>query len=244
MGGMPGKCVLFLVALASAPTAAAQIPDEFKNLQVFPEDIDKDDLIDVMRQFSFALDVRCQHCHVGGDGTSFEGVEFDKDGPTKEKARFMVRMTRQINNELLVEVPAREFPPLDIQCKTCHRGQSKPMLLTQDMRIAIDANGVQAGIDRYRMLRETSERAGAFDFREWEVNTLAEELADEGRDEDAIAIYELNQEYFPESVSIAMALAGLYEAVDDTEAAIRNYEKVLEVNPEHEGAKARLDALR
>lgn len=241
---MLGKCVFFVVALTSAATAAAQIPDEFKNLQVFPEDISKDELIDVMRHFSFALDVRCQHCHVGGDGTSFEGVEFDKDGPTKDKARFMVRMTRQINNELLVEVPGREFPPLEVQCKTCHRGQSKPMLLTQAMRIAIDANGVQAGIDRYRMLREEYENAGAFDFREWEVNSLGEELADEGRDRDAIAVYELNQEFFPQSVSIAMALGGLNESVDDTDAAIRNYEKVLEMNPEHKGAKERLDALR
>ena len=118
------------------------------------------------------------------------------------------------------------------------------MLLTQEMRLALDADGVEAGIDRYRKLREDSEHAGAFDFREWEVNTLAEDLRKEDRAQDAIAIYELNQEFFPESVSIAMALGSLYESVDDTAAAIKNYERVLAASSDHEGAQARLDALR
>lgn len=236
----------FVTALIMAvpSLAAAQIPDEFKNLQVFPEDISKAELVETMRQFSFALGVRCQHCHIGGDGISFEGVEFDKDGPAKENARFMVRMTRRLNEEILAEVPNRQTPPLRIECKTCHRGRPTPMLLTREMRRALDTNGVEAGIDRYRTLREEYEHAGAYDFREWEVNTLAEELEREGRARDAIAIYELNQEYFPESVSIAMALGRLYESIGDTEAAARNYETVLAVNPEHEGARARLDALR
>ena len=241
---MMSRAVFFGVAIAVAPLATAQIPDEFKNLQFFPEDISRGELIGAMRHFSFALGVRCQHCHLGGDGVSFEGVEFDKDGPTKKKARFMLRMTRNLNEEILPEIPERDTPPLRIECKTCHRGQSKPMLLTQEMRLAVDANGVEAGIDRYRKLREESEHAGAFDFREWEVNTLGEKLQEEGRARDAIAIYELNQEFFPESVSIATALGGLYESVDDTAAAIRNYERALAASPEHEGAKSRLDALR
>jgi tetratricopeptide (TPR) repeat protein len=118
------------------------------------------------------------------------------------------------------------------------------MLLTQEMRVALDAAGVDAALDRYRMLREEYEHAGAYDFREWEVNTLAEDLQEAGRDEDAIAVYELNREYFPESVAIAMRLGQLYENVDDTAAAIASYERVLAANPDHEGAKARLEALK
>ena len=47
-----------------------------RNLQYFPKDIKRDELILRMREFSFALSVRCQHCHAGGDGISFEGVDF------------------------------------------------------------------------------------------------------------------------------------------------------------------------
>ena len=217
MATMLTRAVVFLVAIAVSPPGMAQIPDEFRNLQLHPQDISRDELIDIMRHFSFALDVRCQHCHVGGDGISFEGVEFHKDGPTKERARFMIRMTRNLNDEVLSQLPGDE-PALRIQCKTCHRGRSKPMLLTQEMRLALDENdGVEAAVARYRELRESSANAGAFDFREWEVNTLAEQLAREDCPGDAIAIYELNQEFFPESVSIAMTLGGLYESVDDTE---------------------------
>lgn len=244
MNAMRGQSFVLVAALTVSVRVGAQIPDEFRNLQVFPEDISRDELVDAMRHFSFALDVRCQHCHVGGDGVSFDGVEFDKDGPIKNKARFMIRMTRNLNDNVLSEIPDRDEPPLLIQCKTCHRGRSKPMLLTQEMRLALDASNVEAATDRYRILRETAMSVGAFDFREWEVNTLAEELADEDRPYVAIAIYELNAEFHPESVSIAWALGELYESVDENEAAIASYERVLELQPEHEGAQARLDALR
>ena len=244
MAVMPGKILIFLAAIALAVPAAAQLPDEFKNLQFFPEDIEKDALVNQMRHFSFALGVRCQHCHVGGDGVSFAGVEFDKDSPAKERARFMLQMTDDLNEKVLAELPDRDDPPLRVRCKTCHRGRPKPMLLTQEMRIAIDSHGVDAGIDRYRMLREQYENAGAYDFREWEVNTLGEDLQEEGRDGDAIAVYELNQEFFPDSIAIALKLGQLYENVEETEAAIANYERVLEENPDHEHAKARLKALR
>ena len=47
-------------------------------------------LIQRMREFSFALGVRCQHCHAGGNGVSLEGVSFKSDDRliilTKEEA--------------------------------------------------------------------------------------------------------------------------------------------------------------
>ena len=53
---------------AGACPAAAQIPEKFVNLQVLPKDLARDSLVQIMRGFSFALGVRCQHCHSGGDG--------------------------------------------------------------------------------------------------------------------------------------------------------------------------------
>src|SRR5690349_6867594 len=73
--------------------ASAQIPEKFENLQYFPKDIPRDTLVNVMRGFSFALGVRCQFCHAGGDGVSFQGVNFASDDKvTKRNARFMLRM--------------------------------------------------------------------------------------------------------------------------------------------------------
>jgi hypothetical protein len=39
----------------------------------FPQDITAEALTQRMREFSFALNVRCQYCHAGGDGVSFDG---------------------------------------------------------------------------------------------------------------------------------------------------------------------------
>ena len=63
--------------------------------------------------------------------------------------------------------------------------------------------------------------AGMFDFGEWEVNVLAERLQREGREADAIAVYELNADHHPESLSIQFSLGALYESQGDIESAIR-----------------------
>ena len=229
----------------SATGAGAQIPDEFTNLQVLPEDISRGELLDVMRGFSFATGLRCQGCHTGGDGQSFVGVDFADDGdPDKRKARYMLGMVREINGSLLADMPDRDDRPLEIGCKSCHRGQAKPLLLTQDLRIALDEGGAESMASRYRFLRENFATAGAFDFREWEMNTLAEGLAREGRPADAAAVYELNAEFHPESAAIQGSLGQLYEALGDTTRAVARYERLLELAPDNAGARARIEALR
>jgi hypothetical protein len=242
-----GATVALLTLVSTVVTwpLHAQIPEEFTNLQVLPERISRDSLLDVMRGFSLDLNVRCQYCHVGGDGISFEGVEFDRDDdPDKRKARFMMRMTENLNRQVLPLMPERDEPPLEMQCKTCHRGLARPTLLTQDLGWVIDRHGVDSAAVRYRMLRDRLGMSGAYDFGEWEMNTLAERLQKAGRFQDAIGVYALNAEFFPESVSIAFSLGGLYEVVSDTAAAIRSYERVLELQPGNERAQARLDTIR
>ena len=58
------------------------------------------------------------------------------------------------------------------------------------------------------------------------------------------AIYELNLEFYPRSSGILFGVAQLYEEIDDTEAAIGYYERVLELRPGDPTVTARLEALR
>src|SRR6476646_5252242 len=81
-----------VLALSTSAAARQEVPWKGKNLQFFPADIQRDVLTQRMREFSFALGVRCQYCHFGGDGISFDGVSFGSDEkPTKAKARAMLR---------------------------------------------------------------------------------------------------------------------------------------------------------
>ena len=222
-----------------------QSQEPLKNLQFYAKDLSSPELMQRMRDFSFALGVRCQYCHIGGNGISFNGVVFESDeDPDKVKARFMLRMTENLNKKVLPGLPGLDKVPMEISCKTCHRGQAKPVLLTQMMQQAVDAGGGVAAVKKYRELRESEPMSGSFDFGEWEVNTLAERLAKEGKAKDAILIYELNREFYPRSKGILLALGQLYEASDDIPTAIQMYEGVLEVRPDHNYARQRLEALK
>ena len=95
----------------------------------------------------------------------------------------------------------------------------------------------------YDRLRETVQY-GKYNFGEWEVNVLAENLQKEERYDAAVAVLTLNSLHYPSSSSIQFSLGELTELQGDTEGAIGYYERVLELSARHRGATARLQALR
>lgn len=122
-----------LVALAAyaphpAPRAFEGAPadsTQWENLHVLPDSLSRDQLIGIMRGFGDALGVRCGHCHVR------EGEDFDfasDENPHKEVARGMMRMTWQINREILPAIDGLhgEGEALRVTCYTCHRGAAVP----------------------------------------------------------------------------------------------------------------------
>ncbi len=234
----------FVTALTLAAPAAAQIPDKFTNLKFLPLDIRRDSLVNIMRGFSFALGVRCQYCHVGGDGVSFAGVEFAKDDdPDKVKARFMLRMVDSLNRFVLPKLPGAGTSLVQIECKTCHRGINKPLLLTQRLEQIRADSGIDAAVARYRQLRTNDGMSGRYDFGEWETNAWAERLTAAGKTPDAIKVYQLNLEFFPQSPSILGTLGRLFEPTDKAKA-IEYYEMTLAVTPNDARLRRRVDSLK
>jgi len=149
----------------------------------------------------------------------------------KDKARAMLRMVATINNELLPNVPGRDDPPVVVTCKTCHRGTAKPRLLSQEMLLAAHQSGGQGAVDKFNELKESSSDIGAYDFREGETNTVAENLAEEGKYEDALVVYTMNIERFPESASIWFGMGSAHENLGHVPAAIEAYEKAVALDP-------------
>lgn len=236
------SCLLVMFGTFASPTVA-QIPDEFTNLQFFSEDISRQELIGNMRQFSFALDVRCQYCHVGGDGISFEGVEFDSDDkPEKRRARYMLEMTREINTSLLAGLPERRTPNVGVECRTCHRGLARPRMIDDLLRERIANDGVESATDEYRALREQNYGGWSYDFGEWVINDLAGEYGDEDPEITA-AVLRMNSEFHPESVSVWVGLANAEEAAGDHDAAIQAARKALELAPDSPQVQRLLQGL-
>ena len=233
-----------LLVFGLTTSAGAQLPAKFENLQYFPKDIARDTLINIMRGFSFALSVRCQYCHTGGDGISFAGVDFKSDDKvTKRKARYMLRMADTINDRLLAALPDRSNPPVRVSCVTCHHGLAKPATLASTLIETIDTKGVDSAIAQYRRLRETQMTAGKYDFGEWSMNELARVLNERGKSAEAIAMLELNQEFYPESPDLDFIIGEIHRQRGERDKAIARYRTVLQKEPNSARAKRRLGEL-
>jgi tetratricopeptide (TPR) repeat protein len=229
------------LALFAFP-AVAQGQQAPENLRVYPSDMTREAVVAEMRHFAFALNVRCTHCHVRRE--EGQGMDFASDAnPNKEKARLMMRMVDSINNDLLAAMPDRDDPPVVVTCKTCHRGTIKPRLLAQEMLLAAHESGGQAAVDKFNELQRDFGDVGAYDFREMETNTVAERLSADGKHEDALIIYKMNLERFPDSPAIWFGIGEEHEALQDIPSAVSAYEKALSLD-RRSPAAARLKELK
>jgi len=245
---MTNRLLAIVATLALATSVAAQQADpspwKGQNLQYFPADITREALILRMREFSFALSVRCQYCHSGGDGVSLDGVDFASDEKaTKKKARAMLRLTDQINNTLLTQVPSRAEPRVVVECSTCHHGLRLPKSLQTTLFEVVSERGAEAAVARYRELRASDTLSGRYSFDEWEINELARRLVAAKNTAAAIAILEMNGEFYPKSPAIDFQIAELHFLRGERDLALARYRKTLEKAPNHTQAKARIAEL-
>ncbi len=126
---VPLAIVSLLSALGSTAASSVQHgafpPSRLVNLQVLPKDARPAAVIDLMKQLTQALGVRCDHCHVGVDGqplTTFDFVSDDKKAKTT--ARTMMRLVEQLNAALDKSVPSENGGR--VTCVTCHNGRRTP----------------------------------------------------------------------------------------------------------------------
>lgn len=236
--------VFALMSLTTSP-ATGQIPEEFTNLQLLPEDIERRQLIDTMRGFSMQLGVRCSHCHVGEDQTSaFSDYDFPSDDKeTKRIARTMITMTREINEKHLTSLGRDDV--FQVTCATCHDGLPKPATLNGQLMSSFDDGGTYGLLETYKSLRDEHYGRGVYNFGEDSLIGVATTLA-RGREDlgAAQAVLELNLEYYPDSFMTWYSMGELKSLAADNEGAAAAFQKALEIEPDNKWAKAALERLQ
>jgi tetratricopeptide (TPR) repeat protein len=106
---------------------------------------------------------------------------------------------------------------------------------------AMAASGTEAGLNKFAELRSQKE---LYYFNERQFNLTGYSFLNSGKVDEAIAIFKMNVELFPDSWNVYDSLAEAYVVQGEKERAIQFYEKSLELNPDNQGAKDQLRKLR
>lgn len=106
---------------------------------------------------------------------------------------------------------------------------------------SLESGDVARAIAQFRELKRT--KPDEYDFREPELNTLGYTLLSQGRVTDAIEIFKLNVEMFPQGANTYDSLAEAYMVHGEKELAVANYRKSLELNPKNTNAVDQLKRL-
>ena len=103
------------------------------------------------------------------------------------------------------------------------------------------AQSVDAAVQQYRELK-TNEPT-AYDFAEAELNTLGYQLLQAKKFKEAIRIFQLNVEAYPQSGNVYDSLAEAYMDDGNKQLAIENYRKSLQLDPANANAVLMLKKL-
>jgi hypothetical protein len=248
---------LFLPVTAFAITAAlaaglraqtpqpAPAPPPMTNLQLYPKDTPRPEIIATMQGFVAALGVQssggCGYCHAG----TAPAFDFASDAkPTKGVARKMILMAREITAKLpeVTGKPAADVTRL--RCATCHRGVAIPKLLPDILTDTATKSGTPAAVQQYRELRTKYYGGQSYDFSETALVAMATPLVNADKPDDAITWLQLNAEFYPKSSATYSALGQAYSKKSDTPNAIKSFEKAVELDPNNQVAKRQLDQLK
>ncbi|UCC73155.1 MAG: class A beta-lactamase-related serine hydrolase [Gemmatimonadota bacterium] len=105
----------------------------------------------------------------------------------------------------------------------------------------IEEQGLEAGIAAYHELKASHPPDA---FNEYVLNTLGYRLLRSDRVDQAIEIFKLNVEEYPDASNPYDSLGEAYMVAGEVELAIENYEKSLELNPENTNAVRMLERMR
>ena len=241
-------------ALAQAPAGGGQqAPPPMTNLQVWPKDTPRAQVIQTMNAFNDSLGVQCNYCHVqeGAGGRN----DFASDEKREKRvARQMILLRDSINVMLpaVVGKPAGAGPtagsgnagaPIRVLCSSCHHGLPIPRSIA-DVVTEAATGGAAAGLAKFKELRTQYYGGQQYDFSENGLLTIAQRAMTAKNPDDAMAYLQANVEYYPKSARTYQAMAQARNAKGDKQGAIKDLEKAVELDPRNAQARNQLQQLK
>lgn len=232
-----------VTSIASAQPAGKFPPDSLINMHVMPRSTPVMDVIGTMRNFTSALGVRCQFCHVGQEGQPLAQFDFASDQKrNKIVARQMMRMVADINKRLDT-IPARSQPGVTATCMTCHRGVSRPIPLPQLVQETAVSVSADSAISAYKILRARYYGRDAYDFSEPSLSIAAFRTARAGKVDEALKLIHYNEGLYPNSSAMSVFKGNIQLMKGDTTAAEASFREAIKRDSTNNEAKGRLQAI-
>jgi len=142
-----------------------------------------------------------------------------------------------------VVVGGRYYPKTSLdEMLTKVEASASLMSIAEPLFKTITEKDISSAITQYHELKAT--QLDAYDFTESELTSLGYRLLRAKKIKEAIEIFKLNVEIYPQSYNVYDSLAEAYLVNDDKEFAIKNYAKSLELNRFNWGAAETLKKLK
>ena len=231
-----------LLLLAGAAFAQAPAQDAPKNLKVLPKDWTRPQVIQVMQNFTAALGVGCEHCHVEKEGAPPDFESDDKK--EKNQARAMMKIAQDLNARLPKDLDESADQLTRIGCITCHRGVPEPKQIGEILSKTSKDKGFAAASAQYTELKTKYYGAQAYDFAETGLIATARPLIQANRNDEAIQFLQLNLTLFPKSAASWVTIAQAQQGKKDNAAAIESLQKALAIDPKNAQATRMLGQLQ
>lgn len=137
-----------------------------------------------------------------------------------------------------------DIPPLFPDTYAAIQFDKRRLLPASDVLYkTIEKSGVESGIKEFHRMKKDFRKFYSYDFSEREINRLGYILLREDKIEDAIEVFKLNVAEHPQAWNVYDSLGEAYIKQGNTELAVKNYQKSLELNPNNENGRDMLKKL-
>jgi tetratricopeptide (TPR) repeat protein len=138
---------------------------------------------------------------------------------------------KRVNTNNPFDPDAPEYDPYDPRPK---------ISVAEALLSVITEKGIEAALQSYCTLKQS----GDYYVSESRLNALGYSLLGMKKVREAIEIFKLNVEAYPQSPNVYDSLGEAYAVSGDKELAIRNYQRALALNPQNTNAADMLKKLR